>query len=279
MIPKRVLIIGGTHGNEWTGIQIVQKYADYLQKKFPALKLEFIFANPEAHRLNRRFVDEDLNRAFQFLEEDRKNSYEHKRAKEIKKQVLESPCLIIDLHTTTANMGRTIIVSHYEPSVLKVCSKLTAEFADCRVIGAPDPKRKYMASQSQHGLIIEVGPVANSVTHAAPLESTLQMLEVIFESLSHPHQMQPGELEVYEEARDIHYPVTESGEINGYIHSTIQGKDFSPLRGEFVAFKEYSGGEVRHQCDEVLYPIFINEAAYYPQQLAFTLCRKRVLKF
>ena len=61
---KKVLVFGGTHGNEWTGVRIVENYQDYFQNKYPDLKLEFILANPEAHKLNKRFKDEDLNRAF-----------------------------------------------------------------------------------------------------------------------------------------------------------------------------------------------------------------------
>ena len=77
--PSRVVIVGGTHGNEWTGIKIVSHYQDQLEQKFPKLKLEFVLANPVAYELNKRFKDEDLNRAFQFLSESR-TSYEHTRA-------------------------------------------------------------------------------------------------------------------------------------------------------------------------------------------------------
>ncbi len=108
---KRVVIFGGTHGNEWTGIKIVTHYQEYFQKKFPSLKLEFILANPEAYKLNRRFKDEDLNRAFQYLGENR-SSFEHTRAKELKEIILKEDCLVLDLHTTTSNLGSTVIVSH-----------------------------------------------------------------------------------------------------------------------------------------------------------------------
>ena len=98
---KKVLVFGGTHGNEWTGVWLVQKYANSFKKKYPKLDLEFIFANPEAHKVNRRFKDEDLNRAFQFLGENRPDSFEHKRAKEIRDLILKitlPSCFLKILH-------------------------------------------------------------------------------------------------------------------------------------------------------------------------------------
>ena len=147
--PSRVLIVGGTHGNEWTGIQVVHHYQEMLKRKFPQLDLEFIFANPEAHALNRRFKDEDLNRAFEYIHETR-SSYENNRAREIKSIIDRSPCVVLDLHTTTSNMGNTVILSHYNSLNLSLCSKLTQHSKHCRIIGAPDPGRKYLASQGNH---------------------------------------------------------------------------------------------------------------------------------
>src|SRR5690606_38053335 len=108
-------IFGGTHGNEWTGVALVKNYADSLKEEFKELDINFVLANPVAHELNQRFKDEDLNRAFQFLSEERPNSYEHQRSRELKSLINEEPCFVIDLHTTTSNMGKTVIISHDQP--------------------------------------------------------------------------------------------------------------------------------------------------------------------
>jgi aspartoacylase len=276
--PSRVIIVGGTHGNEWTGITIVKHYQDSLKKKFPQLELEFLFANPESYNLNKRFKDEDLNRAFQFLDQN-KASYEHTRAREIKSLIQKKECLVIDLHTTTSNMGKTIIISEFNPIIFSLCAKLQEEFADCRVIGAPDPSKKYLASQSEHGMILEVGPVANGIVIADILESTLAMLECLLDGIAKQKQSEKRELKIYQEAQDIYYPENEKGDVNGYIHSLIQGKDFLPLKGKFKAFKTFQGDDIELENEEELYPIFINEAAYYSQKLAFTLCRKMSISF
>lgn len=275
---SKVIIVGGTHGNEFTGIQIVRHYQDYLTQKFPELELEFIFANPEAHKLNSRFKDEDLNRAFQYLNEER-TSYEHKRAHEIKKIIQKEKCLVLDLHTTTSNMGSTVIVSHYNSVNFSLCSKLSREISSCRIIGAPDPHLKYLASQSEFGLIVEVGPVANGIVSAAPLEKSLAIIECILKEVSGQKLSQNGTLEIYEEVQDVAYPTDENNQITGYIHCTFQDQDFKELRGTFTPFRTHKNQNVEMNVEEKLYPIFINEAAYYPQQLAFTLCRKKSIDF
>jgi aspartoacylase len=267
---KKVLVVGGTHGNEWIGATVVEKYATTFKSKFPQLDLQFVFGNPEAYRISRRFKEEDLNRAFQFLHETR-DTYEHHRAREIKQQIDQEPCFVIDLHTTTSNMGKTVILCHENQLNLFVAERASREVKDCRVILSPDPGRKYLVSQSDFGMMIEVGPIANSLIDGKILEETLEILDNILTSLH--KEVTAGELEIYEEIQDISYPE------NAFIHPDFQSKDFIPVRGEYSPFKRFNGEVITEKASEELFPIFINEAAYYPQKLAFTLCRKRKLSF
>jgi len=276
---KKVIIFGGTHGNEWTGIYAIKKYAEALAKEFPSLDLHFVHANPEAFSVNRRFKDEDLNRAFQFLHEDRPDSFEHNRAKELKEMILKEPCFVLDLHTTTSNMGKTVIISHDRALNFFVAKNLTEKLSDCRVILSPDPNRKYLASQSEFGMMIEVGPVANSVIDGVVLEGTLQLIREVLTVLSTLSSLTGGSVEIYEEIEDVHYPQNENGDMTSYIHADFQDKDFHPVNGPYVPFRSFEGQDQAKATKEVLYPIFINEAAYYPVKLAYTLCRKRILKF
>jgi len=271
-LKKKIFIVGGTHGNEWTGIFVVEKYAEFFKQKYPQLQLEFILANPEARKLGKRFKDEDLNRAFQFLEEKRENSYEHSRARELKEKLSED-CFIIDFHTTTSNMGKTLILTSYDPLNLWVSSKVSSKFSDARIIGSPDPHKKYLASQSEQSLMIEVGPIANGIVDPVVLEGSLALLDQILSSLSDIPQTLNGEIDLYEEIEEISYPEDKEG-ISGYIHRDLMGKDFRPLSGGFKAFTLFNGEDVELKTNEELYPIFINEAAYYPTRQAFTLCRR-----
>ncbi len=278
MTPKTVLVFGGTHGNEWTGVYAIQKFAQELQQEARGLEVEFIHANPEAFALNRRFKDEDLNRAFQFLTEARPSSYEHRRARELRERMAQRPCFVIDLHTTTAAMGNTVIITRQHPLNLRVAAELVRKIPETRVILSPDPQRKYLVSQSDFGLMIEVGPVANGVLEPRALLATKALLAETLRELATPSNLTETALEIYEEIEDVYYPLDESGELTAYIHPELQGKDFCALEGEYVAFKSFSGADLKRKASEELYPIFINEAAYYPTKLAFTLCRKKTLK-
>ncbi len=276
---KKVLIFGGTHGNEWTGIWLVKKYGEYFKQKYPDLSLEFIIANPEAYKLNKRFKDEDLNRAFQFLNESRPGSFEHQRARELRNQILSEECFVIDLHTTTSAMGKTLILTDYNPLVLWLARQIQTKIADSRIIGSPDPNKKYLASQVVSSLMIEVGPVANGVLDPHALEGTFELVDRLLLSLSTAPELPSGEIEVYVEVEDVKYPLDKEGQISAYIHSGFQGKDFTKIDGSYIPFRHFSGEEVTYKTLGPRYPIFINEAAYYPQHLAYTLCEKRVMTF
>jgi succinylglutamate desuccinylase len=276
---KKVLVFGGTHGNEWTGIWLVKKYGDYFKKKYPSLGIEFIIANPEAHTINKRFKDEDLNRAFQYLNESRPDSYEHNRAREIQKKILSEKCFVIDLHTTTSAMGKTLILTDYNPLVLWLAKEILTNIADSRVIGSPDPYKKYLASQVPASLMIEVGPVANGVIEPHVLEGTYALLDQLLLSLSTAPECPEGEIEVYVEVEDVQYPLDKDGQISAYIHSGFQGKDFIKVDGNYTPFRHFSGPEMTLKTLGPRYPIFINEAAYYPLHLAYTLCEKKIIKF
>lgn len=275
---KKVLVFGGTHGNEWTGIAVVNQYEDYFKKKFPKLELHFIHANPEAYKINKRFKEEDLNRAFSFLNEKR-TSYEHLRAKEIKTLIDKEECFVIDLHTTTSHMGKTLIVTHYNPLNLKISEMVSVKQADTKIIGSPDPDKKYLVSQSDFGLMIEVGPVANGIVEPVALKQTLELLDGILEALTELPKELKGEVSLFEETEDVYYPQNSKGEISAFIHSDFQGKDFIPVSGKFNDFESYSGEFHSRSLNEIHYPIFINEAAYYPAKLAYSLCKKKILTF
>ena len=62
-----IVVAGGTHGNERTGVSLVQKWMAHpecYESLCKSANVELVLANPEAMRLNRRYRDFDLNRAF-----------------------------------------------------------------------------------------------------------------------------------------------------------------------------------------------------------------------
>lgn len=276
---SRVLIFGGTHGNEWTGIYLIQNYATELMTKFPDLQLEFIHANPEAYHKNKRFCDEDLNRVFEPIQKNLGHStIEYNRGLEILDKIKTfNPDWIIDLHTTTSNMGKTVIITKETEEIHKLAGKMQEDDAELRVIFAPDTNRKYLVSQADKGVMIEVGPVANSVVDPHIVLKTKSSLEHLLSIISKKTHLNCQKVEEYLEVEDVFYP--ESNHLRkAMIHPQLQGRDFSLLTPKHPLFLHSSGEIDYYDKEEELFPIFINEAAYYPSNLAFTLCKKIIRK-
>lgn len=91
MRKPRILVLGGTHGNEKLGVQLVK-----LLKNKPISGVESVIANPKAVRSKKRFVESDLNRSFGL---DYPGTYETKRAAYLKK-VSKQFDIVLDFHNT-----------------------------------------------------------------------------------------------------------------------------------------------------------------------------------
>lgn len=89
MKPK-VLVIGGMHGNERLGIDLVKR----LQAQ-PIEGVSVLIANPKAVKANQRFTETDLNRSFA----DKDRSYETRRANFLKRYVRDFN-IVLDFHNT-----------------------------------------------------------------------------------------------------------------------------------------------------------------------------------
>ncbi len=62
---KNVALVGGTHGNELTGISLVKKYEqNYHLIKRDSFEILTLLANPQAIAAGKRYIDTDLNRSF-----------------------------------------------------------------------------------------------------------------------------------------------------------------------------------------------------------------------
>ncbi|MBU1092501.1 succinylglutamate desuccinylase/aspartoacylase family protein [Patescibacteria group bacterium] len=97
---KTVAIIGGTHGNEVCGVELIKELRNSL--KIDCGTVYLIFGNPQAIKKNVRQIDMNLNRAFlpdNFLSQDQIASYESQRAKEIM-PYLEKCDASLDIHSS-----------------------------------------------------------------------------------------------------------------------------------------------------------------------------------
>ena len=286
-----VIIVGGTHGNEYTGICLLDclKQRNYF-KSFSSLNVKTFFANPKAYENDVRFIDVDLNRCF--TESDLNNSsicgYEAQRAKEI--NGLFGPkgkggdSLIIDVHTTTSNMGITLVLSDTNSFNLKLSAYVKSKMPEVNICSVPpnayesSADHPYLNSITKYGISIEVGPIANSVIRHDVLEQTRDAPDACLEFVKKLNDEEvmslDDQLEIYEYVKTVEYPKDSKGNIDAFVHKELQDSDFAPLRKGDPIFEKMNGELVVNEEEEVLYPSFINEAAYYYKKYAFTLNRK-----
>ena len=285
---KQVAIIGGTHGNEWTGIYLVKKFQQYPDLvKRPSLQVKTLLANPKAIALNRRYVERDLNRCFgpnDLANLDLK-TYEDQRAKAIAAQLCppnaEPTDFILDIHSTTANMELTLLLSSDHPFNLRLAAYLSHINPKVKVCFREQNSQKapMLRSLSPLGLTLEVGPIEPGVLRAIPFQQTEQLILAILDYVEAWNQNQPPSssnvVTVYQSFDTLDYPRNARGEITAMIHPERQGQDFQPLRSGCPLFLTFEGDTIGYEGNEEPYPIFINEAAYYEKKMAMALTHKR----
>ena len=330
---KTVTVVGGTHGNEYTGvwcIKALDRKKQELKEKFPSLEVSTLLGNPEAHYANKRFVHEDLNRAFSYEalhgSRDETNgeiypdtmSVEAKRAIQIDRILgpkfiadsehcdveynqdgtLCSPAsdVVIDLHTTTTNMGVCLIIAEGDVLMTRaaayVLNKCKGANARCLVHTHPNRYvRPNLSSVGTHGFTIEVGPCPQGVLRHDVVEQTQQAMNACLEFLQR-HNQEPdivhAELEnMYTHADNCHVPCFRSarakrkGEMSGKIvwpvdpdnenfpaflvHKKWQDRDFDLLYEGDPLFIDLDGNEIPYDGSHgsPVHLIFINEGGYY----------------
>lgn len=275
---RRVAIVGGTHGNEFTGAFVVrhlEAMRSQLLDRYSKLEITTVLANVEAHRLNKRFVDEDLNRQFSAAKlAAPTDTYESGRAQQL--NALLGPKadpqfdLVIDLHTSTAAMGTTIICDAWDPWALRAAAwVLTKQRERTFVLHNAIQDRDqspYLATVGKHALQIECGPTPQGVLRHDVVENTEAALFDILDFLDREDAALPDTVDVYTTAGShdkLAWPVDEDGFPTAIVHKALQDRDYEPLRPGDPVFVSYDGTVIDWQGDDTVYPIFINEGGYY----------------
>jgi len=196
-----VVVVGGTHGNEYTGVWCVKSLEtrqEWLRKEYPSISsIITMIGNPKAVKISRRFVDTDLNREFSgsrllhsaaAASSKKDDSVERKRARELNELLgpKEAPTtdLIIDLHSTTSNMGLTLIVPEGDVIMTQAAAYVKSVHKDAHILMHAIPnrdKRPNLSSIARHGFTIEVGPVPQSVLRHDAVERTEAALFTILD--------------------------------------------------------------------------------------------------
>jgi succinylglutamate desuccinylase len=333
-VIARAALCGGTHGNERTGVTAVARRrlltapdgglnpaAGLPVPRTPrSFTLDAMIANPRAVDLNRRYVDFDLNRCFSSgdLADSERSGYEWQRAQVLNAMLgpkgSADPAyqFVIDLHTTTANLGPTVIIREDEMLARIIAAAVQRQIPELRIMSyyvaddADDPgdgprgtsasssatpppagggpgsanapgDYPYLAEITPHGIEVEVGPVPQGVVRADVLIWTERIINAIVAALDEWNQDRemeiPREITVYRYVGDSDFPRDGDGGMAGMIHPERQDRDFEPLQPGDPLYLGFDGTVIPYDGPAGAVPLFINEAAYYEKRAALTLAQ------
>mmetsp|Transcript_8839 Transcript_8839/g.12571 ORF Transcript_8839/g.12571 Transcript_8839/m.12571 type:complete len:396 (-) Transcript_8839:196-1383(-) len=327
---RKVVVVGGTHGNEYTGVWVIKsmkQQSNLLSSQYSSLEISSLLGNPLAHADNKRFVDVDLNRQFTLenLGEHHKEEYgqneaivscEVHRAREINQllgpkflkqtsTINDRPNvdLAIDLHSTTTNMGLTLIIPEGDSLTAQAAAYVMQKYkklvpsdaGNVRCLVHPQPHREQrfnLCSCAKHGITVEVGPVPQGVLRHDAVQRTEYALHAILDFF-HNYNVDEGGTTMWYQLKEAYptnsvpcyrsAPATKPGETTGRItwdkdphgdnpnfpgcmvHSSLQDGDFRLLRKGDPLFVKSDGSVVNYDGShgDEVYPIFVNEGGYY----------------
>lgn len=286
---KSVAIVGGTHGNEFTGIYLLKKWQQHPEQiQRSGLEVETLFANPQAFAANKRYLDGDLNRQFRsdLLADPTKANYEQSRAKVINAHLGpkgDARCdFVIDLHNTTSNMGPCVLLVQQHPIYNRLAGYLKLKMPEVVITRDEDhlsaEQHHLLATTGKMGVIIEVGPQPQSVLRQDVFDWMQALTGHILDFLVLYNQQQlpelPKTIEAFRFLESIKLPLDEHGERAGMVHRNVQDQDFKPIHQGDPIFTTFNGETITYQGEQTVYPCFINEAAYYDNNLAMSLMEK-----
>nr|XP_006012732.1 PREDICTED: aspartoacylase [Latimeria chalumnae] len=241
MLPIRtVALFGGTHGNEMSGVTLVNlwlKNGAEIQRE--GLEVRPFLTNPRAVEKRTRYIDCDLNRLFDpdnlSLPETEKMPYEVRRAQEINhtfgpKDSENAYDVIFDLHNTTSNMGGTMILENSKDDfIIQMIHYVKNALSPkaCPVLLIEHPNLKYATTRSiaKHPVGVEVGPQPQGVVRADILDKMREIVKHSLNFIQHfneGREYPPCTMEVFRITEKVDYPRNASGEISAIIHSSLQ---------------------------------------------------------
>ncbi len=274
---KEITIVGGTHGNEFLGPYLIRKIENSGIYQNNALPVNTLLANPEAFNRGTRFIDKDLNRSFsRDILGSGEKLYEHQRARDIHSRLSNVKPFIIDLHSTTSNMGITLIVRNEKGLNLHAASYVQQNIPEARILisDVDVNENRSLNSISDFGLTVEVGSIPNAVVRQDLFEATEKVVDLLVRFLTLCQTREEPRLSpdvvAYKARERISYPRNRQGELTAMIHESLQDRDYRLLEPGQPVFKTFDNEELLYD-GEPGHAVFINEAAYYREDVAFIL--------
>ena len=293
---QKVCVVGGTHGNELTGVYLVKHWQQqpHLLAR-PGLEVSTLLANEQAINGNIRYIDQDLNRQFAEGSLDvAADYYEAERAHEInallgpKSNTKTAACdFIIDLHTTTTNMGLTLVVNQHQALQLKMAAYIQQQMPEAKIFYEDRCRQDdnfLMSVANFSGLLIEVGAVPQGVLRHDCYQLTRDACMHALDFLQHNNQQTlpalPSHIQVFKFVEKLSFK-QQNGQLACMIHPNLQDADFNALDHGDPMFIDLDGNNIEFCAPNpelTYYPVFINEAAYYDQLHALSLMVKQTVE-
>lgn len=263
----QIALIGGTHGNEPVGKEVMNLFSN--SKEQYKNIFSCFWGNPEAYQQQKRYVDTDLNRAFG--KNGNRFGYELERVAHLEEKILGNFDFSIDLHTTTSNMGETVILNNTHPASRQIATYLQKQRPGLKIIEETqlDDECTHLNRLCPAGVTVELGPVANNVIDSQLLFNMHQIVELIL-NFDFKTYISLDSVEYYKMIDQINFP--EKG--GWYLHSDIDKHDFQILNPGQDIFINIHGETLKYSGHEPVYPFFINEAAYLEKRSAFLIAKK-----
>ncbi len=285
---NRVLIAGGTHGNELLGVYAIKTFTarpDLVRRS--SFQTLTVLGNPEAIAVNRRYIDHDLNRSFGTPAQLDGMGYEWQRAAALREQFGPSgrqPVdFVIDLHSTTSNAGVMLILDSLSGFTLGLAAYISRVHPEMKLYSSEGSGRRQdsLRSIAPHRIGIEVGPVAHGTLNAQLFQKTEAIVQTTLDYLEH-HNLGPATVEpptaltLYQYIDVLDYPRDGEGNLLAMIHPQRQWQDYAPLGPGEPLFLTFGQEVIPYRGHATVYPVFINEAAYYEKGIALCLTEKRI---
>ena len=186
---RRVAIIGGTHGNELLGVQLIGMLEQRPEETSrPSFESVCVLANPEAVRRNTRYVTTDLNRCFsaEALAAEVGDSVEARRAQELDAllgpKASDAPqCdLCLDLHTTTSKMRTCLMMAREDALAVELAAHLQRKLPSTRIVfwAKPRMEQPTLPTIARSGMTVEVGGLPQGVCTAAAFRETRELIRL-----------------------------------------------------------------------------------------------------
>lgn len=287
MSKVQVLLVAGTHGNELNAPWLFDQWfhnKDLIQTS--GINVSKVIGNPPARNLCKRYINRDLNRSFSSnsLASADSNEIEIKRAQElvhIYGPFGKNPCQIaFDFHSTTSSMGSCLVIYGRRPKDLALASLIQHR------IGLPiylhecdNDQNGFLVECWPCGLVVEIGPVPQGLIDSETLNKTKLTLEICLEEIAKVQNglaNYPDNLIIHRHLGSIDFPRDKRGDIEYFIHSDIQNKDWKPLIGLEPLFQNLQGKIIKNNTKDAIVPVFINEAAYIEKNISMSFTNREI---